>query len=130
MKDKVLIITLVFLIFLCAGFVVWFISMPKSSGKETIDEVTAVQIIQNEYPEMNGYPSDRLPPKSIRTEKSDDGWYVAFVEEGSGRPIISAMCYFVDNTQNIVSIRTYIPEIEDDSFAPFSAKTCSPGGRD
>jgi len=34
MKDKVLTITLVFLIFLCAGFVVWFISAPKSTGQE------------------------------------------------------------------------------------------------
>jgi hypothetical protein len=128
MNDKVLTITVLLLILFGAGFVVWFISAPKSSGHETLDEATAVKIIKSEFPEMKGYPSDQLPPKSIRTEKSDNGWYVAFVQEGSGRPIISAKCYFVDTTKNILSIRTYTPEISDDSSAPFSAKTCTPGG--
>ena len=127
MKDKVLTITLFLLILLCAGFLLLFITAPKISGKETIDEATAVQIIKSEFPELKEYPSDQLPPKSIQTEKSDDGWYVAFVQEGSGRPIISAKCYFVDNTKNIMSIRTYMPVIGDDFPEIFSAKTCSPG---
>jgi hypothetical protein len=128
MKDKVLTITMLFLILLGTGFIVWFISAPKSSGHETLDEATPVRIIKSEFPEMKGYPSDQLPPKSIRTEKSDNGWYVAFIQEGSGRPIISAKCYFVDTTKNILSIRTYTPEISDDSSSPFSAKTCTLGG--
>jgi hypothetical protein len=127
MKDKVLMITLVFLILFCAGFLMWGISTPKISGKESIDEATAVQIIKSKFPDLKAYPSDQLPPKSIRTEKSDDGWYVAFVQEGSGRPIISAKCFFVDNTKNIMSIRIYTPDIGDDSPEIFSAKTCTPG---
>jgi hypothetical protein len=126
MKDKVLPVTIVFLILVSAGFVLWFISAPKSSGHETIDEATAVQIIKSEFPELKGYPSNQLPPKSIRTEKSDDGWYVAFIQEGSGRPVISAKCYFVDTTKNILNIKTYTPEIGDDSPEKFSAKTCTP----
>lgn len=127
MKDKVLTITVLLLILLGAGFIVWFISAPKSSGHDSIDEATAVRILKSEFPELKGHPSDQLPPKSIRTEQSDDGWYVAFVQEGSGRPIISAKCYFVDTTKNILSIKTYTPDIGDDSSATFSAKTCTPG---
>jgi hypothetical protein len=126
MKDKVLTITMLLLILLGTGFIVWFISAPKSSGHDSIDEATAVRIIKSEFPELKGYPSDQSL-KSIQTEKSDDGWYVAFIQEGSGRPIISAKCYFVDNTKNILSIKTYTPEIGDDSSATFSAKTCTPG---
>jgi len=93
--------------------------------QERIDESQAIEIIKNRFPELKEYPSNGLPPKSIRTEKSDDGWYVAFVQEGSGRPIISAKCYFVDNTKNITSTGTYTPDIGDDSPEFFSAKTCS-----
>jgi len=128
MKDKALKITFLFLILLCAGLLLWYnISAPKISGHETIDKATAVQIIKSEFPELKVYPGDQLPPKSIQTEKSDDGWYVAFVQEGSGRPVISAKCFFVDNRKNIMSIRTYTPEIGDDSPEIFSAKTCTPG---
>jgi len=127
MKDKVLTVTLVLLILLCAGFLLWFIAAPKISGKETIDEASAVQIIKSQFPELKEYPNNQLPPKSLLTERSDEGWYVAFVQEGSGRPIISAKCYFVDNTKNIMSIRTYTPDIGDDSPEIFSAKTCTPG---
>jgi hypothetical protein len=68
-------------------------SRHKVPGKKQLTKQTAVQIIQNEYPEMKKYPGDQLPPESIRTETSDDGWYVAFVEEGSGRPIISDILF-------------------------------------
>ena len=95
MKDKILTITIVFFILLCAGFVVWLIFAPKSSGHETIDEATEVQIIKSQFPEMKGYPGDQLPPESIRMEKSEDGWYVAFVLEGSGVPIIEVRCFFL-----------------------------------
>lgn len=87
----------------------------------------AVELIKEQYPELKDYPSDSLPPKSIKTEKASDGWYVAFVQEGSGRPILSAKCFFVDNQNNIMSMRTYNPSIEEDSTAEFSPKTCTPG---
>lgn len=58
-------------------------------SKQTIttkDQVIAY--LQKKYPELKEYPSDNLPPRSIVSEKADEGWYVAFVQEGSGRPII------------------------------------------
>jgi hypothetical protein len=59
------------------------------------DEREAIRIVHNTYPELEVYPSDELPPRSIRTEKAPGGWYVAFIQEGSGLPILSAQCYYV-----------------------------------
>ena len=72
----------------------------NSSGKQGfIDEQDAIRILQDTYPELAAYPSDGLPPRSIRTEQAPDGWYVAFIQEGSGLPILSARCYYVGNNQ-------------------------------
>lgn len=65
------------------------------------DEGAAVRLVQQTNPELMAYPSGRLPPRSIRTAKAPDGWYVAFIQEGSGLPILSARCYYVGNDRNV-----------------------------
>jgi hypothetical protein len=65
------------------------------------DERDAVRISQQTYPELRAYPSGDLPPKSIRTTRAPGGWYVAFIQEGSGLPILSARCYFVGDDRNV-----------------------------
>jgi hypothetical protein len=72
----------------------------NSSGKQGfIDEQDAIRILQDTYPDLSAYPSDGLPPRSVKTEQAPDGWYVAFIQEGSGLPILSARCYYVGNNQ-------------------------------
>jgi len=88
-------------------------------------EQTAIEIIKNTYTELKDYPSDNLPPRSISTQQNDNGWYVAFIQEGSGRPIISARCFFVDINNNIINNGEYVPTLADDSVQKFSAKTCT-----
>ena len=66
-----------------------------------IDEREAIRIVQNTYPELGAYPSDELPPRSIMTEKAPGGWYVSFIQEGSGLPILSARCYYVGNDRTV-----------------------------
>lgn len=61
------------------------------------DESDAIRRVQNENPEFRDYPSEKFPQKSIKTKQAKDGWYVAFIIEGSGVPIISARCYYVGN---------------------------------
>jgi len=65
------------------------------------DARNAIRIVQNTNPDLMAYPSDQFPTKSIRTEKAPDGWYVAFIQEGSGVPIISAQCYYVGNDKKV-----------------------------
>jgi len=60
-----------------------------------LNERDAIQLLQDTYPELRAYPSDELPPRSIRTEHTTEGWHVAFIQEGSGLPILSARCYYV-----------------------------------
>ncbi len=67
-----------------------------------IDEQDAIRIIRNAYPELEAYPSDGLPPRSIRTERAAGGWYIAFIQEGSGLPILSARCYFAGDNRTVL----------------------------
>jgi hypothetical protein len=128
MKNKLLIIlisTLVAIVF--TGGIFWYLNGSKTTTLGTISESQAIGVIKNQFPEFKEYPSDKLAPKSIKTEKADNGWYVAFVQEGSGRPIISAKCYLIDNQKNIMSGKTYNPAIGEDSTAEFSPITCTSG---
>ena len=70
-------------------------------SKGLIDERAAVRLAQHTYPDLRAYPSDDLPPKSIRAEQAPDGWYLAFIQEGSGLPILSARCYHVGNNGTV-----------------------------
>jgi len=127
MKCKLLILVTILITLFCLGIGYWYFKGSKISPSETISESDAIEIIKSQFPELKEYPSDKLPPKSIRTEKTGDGWYAAFVQEGSGRPIISAKCFFVDRQKNIISMRSYNPTIEEDSPSVFSPETCSQG---
>ncbi len=66
-----------------------------------IDEKEAIGLVRERYPDLLTYPSDGLPPRSIKTEQTPGGWYIAFIQEGSGLPILSARCYFVSNNRTI-----------------------------
>jgi len=66
-----------------------------------LDEKQAIRIVQNTDPELGAYPSDDLPPRSIITEQAPGGWYVAFIQEGSGLPILSARCYYAGNDRTV-----------------------------
>ncbi len=124
MKNKIIIIGIsLTVILLIIGIIVLYnqrLTVFKTDGG-------AIELIKKQYPELKDYPSTNLAPKSIKSEKSSDGLYVAFIQEGSGRPIISARCFFVDKQNNIISERLYNPSFSEDSTAEFSPKTCSPG---
>lgn len=118
MKNKLLMLISIFIVLLCAGFSYWFISKSK-----TISEATAIEIIKNKFSDLKEYPSNQLPPKSIKTEKANDGWYVAFIQEGSGKPIIGAKCFFVNNNEDVVEIDKFDSSINNNTLN-ISPKTC------
>ncbi|HII38458.1 TPA: hypothetical protein HA318_00440, partial [Candidatus Micrarchaeota archaeon] len=87
----------------------------------------AVSILKAAYPEFKEYPNEDLPLQSIRAEKTSEGWRVAFVQEGLGRPILGAKCFLVKNNGAIADPLTYAPLPGSDVFTnDFSATTCSP----
>ncbi len=123
MKNKTIILIIIIIALFCLGVGYWYFKGFKTATLGTLSESKAIEIIQNRFPELKEYPSDKLPPKSIKTEKAGDGWYVAFIQEGSGVPIIGARCYWIKNDNSIMQ-KDYTPK--DNTFAgEFSAKDCT-----
>ena len=85
-------------------------------NKNSLTEVEAISLLKAAYPEFKNYQNDNLPPQSIQTKKASNGWYVAFVQEGSGRPILKAKCFLVTDDKTITSIGEYVPKVGEDRF--------------
>ncbi|MGQ0791890.1 MAG: hypothetical protein ACT4NJ_06680 [Nitrosopumilaceae archaeon] len=90
---------------------------------QMISEEEAISLIKKRYPQLQDFPSDGLPPKLIRSEKSSYGWYVMFETQGSGIPIIEAKCFLVDNAKIVYQIGKY--KNTGDMKNYLSVKTCS-----
>ena len=84
----------------------------------------AIAKIKAKYPELSDYPSNSLPPKSIRYAQVNDTWYVAFLQEGSGIPIISAKCFNVDGKGAVSLFGEFTPKDSDVLTNPFSPIAC------
>lgn len=91
---------------------------------DQVGEKESISLIKKQYPYLQDFPSDGLPPKIILVEKSNEGWYVIFETLGSGIPIIEAKCFFVDNLRSVTLIGEYEPKIGD-MQTNISFKTCS-----
>jgi len=117
-KNQNLYIILIAIAVLVVGYIYYL----TNSDKNNLTESKAISILKSAYPEFNSYPNDNLPPQSISTEKDENGWYVAFVQEGSGRPLLGAKCFFVNNDESFRTIGELNPSIEDINF---SIKTCA-----
>jgi len=90
---------------------------------QIISEAEAIYLIKKQYPQLQDFPSDGLPPKIIRSEKSSYGWYVMFETQDSGIPIIEAKCFLVDNAKIVYQIGKY--KNTGDMKNYLSVKTCS-----
>jgi hypothetical protein len=121
-KNKILILISIFIPIILVGAIFGYFNGSKTTTLVAISESQAIEIIKNQFPEFKEYPSNNLPPKSIKTEKGSDGWYVAFVQEGSGRPIIDASCFLVESDKSVTQ-RKYVPQ-DDTLVGDFSTKEC------
>jgi hypothetical protein len=87
-----------------------------NNNKTDLTESEAISLLKVAYPEFKDYPNDNLPPQSIQTKQASNGWYVAFVQEGSGRPILEAKCFLVVDDKTITFIGEYVPEVGEDRY--------------
>ncbi|MEX2060105.1 MAG: hypothetical protein WD966_03455, partial [Nitrosopumilaceae archaeon] len=94
-----------------------------AANNQMISEEEAISLIKKQYPQLQDFPSDGLPPKIIRSEKSSYGWYVMFETQGCGIPIIEAKCFLVDNAKIVYQIGKY--KNTGDMKNVLSVKTCS-----
>lgn len=93
------------------------------SKQDQVKETEVISLIKKQYPQLGDFPSDGLPPKIIRSEKSNDGWYVIFETLGSGFPILEAECFLVDNSNTVTQVGHY--KHTGDMETNISFKTCS-----
>jgi flagellar basal body-associated protein FliL len=87
-----------------------------NNNKTDLTESEAISLLKAAYPESRNYPNENLPPQSIQTKQATNGWYVAFVQEGSGRPVLEAKCFLVTDDNTITSIGEYVPEVGEDRY--------------
>jgi len=99
------------------------LKMGWAVNDQMISEKEAISLIKKQYPQLQDFPSDGLPPKIIRSEKSNYEWYVMFETQGSGIPIIEAKCFLVDNAKIVYQIGKY--KNTGDMKNNLSVKTCS-----
>lgn len=88
-----------------------------------LTEQAAITAVKQKYPALQDYPSDKLPPRSISAKQSDNKWYVAFIQNGSGRPILEARCFIVNPDHSVVENGTFTPKPED-TTEHISPMTC------
>ena len=109
--PKIGVLTLVISI-LIAGYILYSINNNTTDSTKS----DAISLLKAAYPEFKNYPNDNLPPQSIQTKQASNGWYVAFVQEGSGRPILEAKCFQVKDDKTITFIGDYLPKVGEDRY--------------
>ncbi len=82
MKQNQKIGIIVFVVVVLMAVAVFYTANGNKSG---LTESEAISLLKAAYPEYKNYPNDNLPPQSIQTKQATNGWYVAFVQEGSGQ---------------------------------------------
>jgi hypothetical protein len=87
-----------------------------NNNKTALSESEAISMMKATHPEYKNYPNDNLPPQSIQTKQASNGWYVAFVQEGSGRPILQAKCFLIRDDKTMMSIGEYVPKVGEDRY--------------
>jgi hypothetical protein len=103
-----------------------FAACPPMKASAPLGAPEAISILKASYPEFEGYPNDNLPPQSILTEKAEQGWRVAFVQEGSGVPVIGAKCFLVNDNKSTQHTGDFKPASAED--ADFYINNCSSYG--
>lgn len=109
------------------GYVGWDPSrrlMTQSNPSDSITEAQAIELIRTHYPELNDYPNPGLPTRRIRLQPAPDGWDVAFMQLGSGRPLLSAKCVHVRSDRALEERGMFQSTSEMTSFSELDLHSC------
>ncbi len=124
MKTKTIIIVILAILVLFIGGVYIFTVLLKSASIPKEEE--ALNIVLKEYPNLAKYQTTDLPPSSIESKQTPDGWYFGFIQSGSGLPgILNAQCYFLNNNKNITLVGEYKKDITE-KVESIVLETCKP----
>lgn len=92
--------------------------------KQSFTKEQAISSVKKKYAHMSDFPYEGLPPKSITAEKYQDDWYLAFIQEGSGRPIIEARCFIVKPNGDVIENGKFVPKFGINKDLYFSVRKC------
>ncbi|QQR64499.1 hypothetical protein IPH92_02940 [Candidatus Kaiserbacteria bacterium] len=105
MKTKIL---ATFILVLLIILLVKMFIQPDSQPTSVLGEKEALDAILVQYPQLAVYQTTDLPPSSIESKQSRDGWYFGFIQRGSGVPgILDAKCYYLKNDRTITLLGEY-----------------------
>lgn len=127
MNTKMLFGILAVFVLLVGGFFFLAYPVPPTGAPTatlTRDEATNAVIAL--HSELAAYKTTSLPPSFIETKEAPVGWYVAFIQRGSGLPgILNAQCYHVKNEQEVTATGQYTrhDNVEADTIA---LEDCTP----
>ena len=90
----------------------------------------AIESVKQKYTELRDYPSDELS-RTIVGEKSDNGWYLSFIQNGFGAPMVAVRCFLVVAVDgSIIENGNYGPSFPAEENKYFSAKDCKNNSHD
>ncbi|MEK7601595.1 MAG: hypothetical protein AAB480_03645 [Patescibacteria group bacterium] len=99
-----------------------------SSSNFVLSQDDAANAVIAEFPALAAYRTTSLPPSSIEGKRAPDGWYLAFIQRGSGVPgILNAHCFYVTNDKKVTATGQYIRP-GDAITENVDFETCSPIG--
>ena len=124
MNKKLYIVVFVLALIGVVSFVLEYTSY--RGGEKVVTQEAAINSVIELYPELAIYKTTSLPPSSIEAKETSEGWYVAFIQSGSGLPgILNAKCYQVYNSKSVILVGAYIRQ-GDEIAQDIVLETCKP----
>lgn len=117
-----------FVILLVTVGAILLLSKPPSPSNVSKDvaKIDAIAAVIARYPELAAYKTTSLPPSSIEAEMAPEGWYVGFIQTGSGVPgVLHAECYRVSTNKEVTSVGKFTGQ-SDKTARSIILKTCTP----
>lgn len=113
-------------ILVAVGSLIYF---SNQKNNPLINQEQAIDAVIKLRPELASYKTTSLPPSSIEAKQTASGWYVGFIQSGSGiNRILNAKCYRVTNAKDIkevVLVGTYQGQ-SDKTAQSIELETCEP----
>jgi hypothetical protein len=101
--DTKAVIGVAAIILLIAGALFLF-----TSSNTLLTQTAAEDAVMTEFPSLAAYRTTTLPPSSITGKQAANGWYLAFIQRGSGVPgVLNAQCFFVTNEKAVTATGQY-----------------------
>jgi hypothetical protein len=96
-----------------------------NSKSLNVTEFSKRGLIETAYPEFKNYEfQDSFAGKVTMYEQVGEDYYMAYVENGSGVPIVAATCFKVDADLKVTKIGTYPDPLDTQSYQTIDLKTC------